>query len=588
MLWIVIREHMCSWMHSRMQDIGFLQDLVGDIHCIIEATIGRSSDVMLEKPNTDGVPDYVLGDPDRLRGILLNLYTNAAKFTKRGSIALRVRVANKDYRPAPAQVIAQQQRGPNTRVSRQRGGAHQHAAEQEGQQRDHSSWGSINGMSPQKKSVPASQQQSCSRRMASPFSQAPGADPDNILTTASEAWRSGPGAQAATSACMVLHRGHDAQDAANAINQTQDITTPVQAEHLVGQALLQHTAQVIDSAAAKLQADAGLGSVGAFKPQRGRRLQGSDPLESVREDTTDGVQAESRQGLGEVARQHPAAGSTKLSRSSCGRVSSNSVLDQLDDCSSSSGGSAHSDSKAPLPGAKRGTGPTELEEDTQQQDSTDVLDRSHAARPWMASQQGRHSGTGRTALGERTQSNSDISQSDASYRRSSGSFSDYPPPLRQSFSSPPEALDVVADRVVAGQKNATTSGQRRSLGGLIATSYNGMSSGKAIVGKTVATTVQDLGDGWFNTVAHRKSPVLAETKHLDNTHHLEEVHSTDQRPDNMPPSAFQGPMSPAGTAILRLPNHTVTPNLLFICVEVSCHTALEADLLNQSLLCLLV
>jgi signal transduction histidine kinase len=28
----------------------------------------------------------VLADPDRLRGILLNLYTNAAKFTKRGHI----------------------------------------------------------------------------------------------------------------------------------------------------------------------------------------------------------------------------------------------------------------------------------------------------------------------------------------------------------------------------------------------------------------------------------------------------------------------------------------------------------------------
>lgn len=40
----------------------------------------------------------VLGDPDRLRGILLNLYTNAAKFTRRGAIALRVSVAGPDYR----------------------------------------------------------------------------------------------------------------------------------------------------------------------------------------------------------------------------------------------------------------------------------------------------------------------------------------------------------------------------------------------------------------------------------------------------------------------------------------------------------
>ncbi len=42
----------------------------------------------------------VLGDPDRLRGILLNLYTNAAKFTKRGAIALRVSVTGPNYRRA--------------------------------------------------------------------------------------------------------------------------------------------------------------------------------------------------------------------------------------------------------------------------------------------------------------------------------------------------------------------------------------------------------------------------------------------------------------------------------------------------------
>ena len=42
----------------------------------------------------------VLGDPDRLRGILLNLYTNAAKFTKKGAIALRVSVSGPNYRSA--------------------------------------------------------------------------------------------------------------------------------------------------------------------------------------------------------------------------------------------------------------------------------------------------------------------------------------------------------------------------------------------------------------------------------------------------------------------------------------------------------
>ncbi len=43
----------------------------------------------------------VHSDPDRLRAVLLNLYTNAAKFTKSGSIALRVRAVCSSFEPEP-------------------------------------------------------------------------------------------------------------------------------------------------------------------------------------------------------------------------------------------------------------------------------------------------------------------------------------------------------------------------------------------------------------------------------------------------------------------------------------------------------
>lgn len=549
-----------------------LQDLVGDIHCIIEATIGRSSAVTLEKPNTDGVPDYVLGDPDRLRGILLNLYTNAAKFTKTGSIALRVRVANKDYRPMPAQVIAQQRRGPHARVggNKEHGSAHQFAAEQNDQVQEHASWGSITRMSPQKE--PAECKQPGSQQVALASSQSPVADSDNALTNASDQWKKGPGAQAATDAGMHLHRGHASEDASDAINQTHSIRTPVQCEHLAGHALLQHAAQAIDSAADKLQADAGLCPVGP-RSQHGINLPASDPLEPVMEDAADGVRAASRQGAevneppmtnsqeavpaqfcqssrsGHAPLQHAGA-SAKLSKSSPGRVSSTSVLDQQDDCASCSGGSASSDSRALPPDAEkhRRSDSQTFYEDTVQRDNTDAPDILHTNRPRLAPPQGRHSGTARSPLGERTQSSSDITETDVSYRCSSGSFSDYPMSQRRSLSSPALCEAAIAER----QNAPPRAGQRRSL---TATSYNGMSSEKATVGKTVATTVQDLGDGWFNTVAHNKAPVQAETTYSDNLHHSEEGHATEQVPVTQQPSALQSPISPAGIGMLCLPIH---------------------------------
>lgn len=95
-----------------------LHGLVFDVHCIIEAMLGKSqsskddssiystassgphSAVMLMEPSFSlSCPETVICDPDRVRGILLNLYTNAAKFTKSGHICLRVVIVSGSHTP---------------------------------------------------------------------------------------------------------------------------------------------------------------------------------------------------------------------------------------------------------------------------------------------------------------------------------------------------------------------------------------------------------------------------------------------------------------------------------------------------------
>jgi len=78
-----------------------IRGLVHDIHLIIDAMINKNGDRRLRMPDTAGLPEVVLADSDRLRGVILNLMTNAVKFTKRGHIGVRVSVMRAGEHPVP-------------------------------------------------------------------------------------------------------------------------------------------------------------------------------------------------------------------------------------------------------------------------------------------------------------------------------------------------------------------------------------------------------------------------------------------------------------------------------------------------------
>ena len=59
------------------------------------AVRSEDKDIRLTYTVSDAVPDYLRGDPNRLRQILLNLLSNAIRFTERGEIAVRLDLETK-------------------------------------------------------------------------------------------------------------------------------------------------------------------------------------------------------------------------------------------------------------------------------------------------------------------------------------------------------------------------------------------------------------------------------------------------------------------------------------------------------------
>src|SRR5579872_3005097 len=76
--------------HLELESIGF--DLGVLLEKIVEMMASRAQDrgLHLTLEVLPGVPLGLVGDPNRLRQILINLIGNALKFTERGSVTLRV------------------------------------------------------------------------------------------------------------------------------------------------------------------------------------------------------------------------------------------------------------------------------------------------------------------------------------------------------------------------------------------------------------------------------------------------------------------------------------------------------------------
>jgi signal transduction histidine kinase len=76
-----------SWIAGRSRWNAVLDQALG----IIEAQAGPKGLSLEPSRSIAEVPPFVVGDPERLRQILLNLLGNAVKFTTEGSVTLAAR-----------------------------------------------------------------------------------------------------------------------------------------------------------------------------------------------------------------------------------------------------------------------------------------------------------------------------------------------------------------------------------------------------------------------------------------------------------------------------------------------------------------
>ncbi len=70
-------------------------DIVKDI-VVLHSLKAEQQGVLLVQQVDESLPEYLLGDPTRLRQIIVNLVSNALKFTKQGEVKVSIDVLNKD------------------------------------------------------------------------------------------------------------------------------------------------------------------------------------------------------------------------------------------------------------------------------------------------------------------------------------------------------------------------------------------------------------------------------------------------------------------------------------------------------------
>ncbi|MFC1588893.1 ATP-binding protein [Pseudomonadota bacterium] len=76
-----------------------LREIVNDV-VVLHALKAEQSGIYLKSEFDDRLPERVIGDPTRMRQVMVNLISNAIKFTKEGGVIVRIKLKLKDEKEA--------------------------------------------------------------------------------------------------------------------------------------------------------------------------------------------------------------------------------------------------------------------------------------------------------------------------------------------------------------------------------------------------------------------------------------------------------------------------------------------------------